>query len=229
MGRWESAKLGKIVPGEFIEAAERLNTMGTITLSLFDKLLQDVKLLPQHQTISFNLSAHDIVTSATVDALVAAIDNSGLAPGRFVFEITETALMRDFATATRNIHRLRQHGISIALDDFGTGFSSLGYLNRLPIDKIKIDRSFVQDLDEAGGTRILQAILEMCRALDLECIIEGIETERQGSILADLGCQFAQGFHYASPMTIKQVPAWMLRRDMAATRPPIAMRSIGAL
>ncbi len=229
LGRWESAKLGKVVPAEFIEAAERLNIMGTITLSLFDKLLQDIKLLPAHQTISFNLSAHDIVTSATVDALVAAIDESGLAKGRFVFEITETALMRDFAAATRNIHRLRRHGVSIALDDFGTGFSSLGYLNRLPIDKIKIDRSFVQDLDEAGGTRNRQAILEMCRALDLECIIEGIETERQGSILAGLGCRFAQGFLYAAPMTIEQVPAWMPGTQAAAPNSPVALRSIGAL
>jgi diguanylate cyclase (GGDEF)-like protein len=209
LARWNSALVGEVDPTRFIKAAERLNVMGNLTTTLFAKALACAAVLPANLGLSFNLSTCDIVTPGTIDMLIAAIVEQGIAPERVTFEITETALMRDYQTAIAHIERLRAMGVAIALDDFGTGFSSLSYLSRLPIDKIKIDRSFVCNLAKPGVGKIVIAIMSMCETLGVECIVEGVETMEDCFILKGMGCNLAQGYAFAQPMDIGTLQAWL--------------------
>ena len=209
LARWNNAQIGRVDATRFIDAGERLNLMKSITTTLFEKALAAMAKLPEDVGLSFNLSTFDIGRSSTIDGLIAAIERHGVAPDRITFEITETALMREYDTAIAHIHRLRGMGISIALDDFGTGYSSLSYLSRLPIDKIKIDRSFVCKLDEPGVKKIVTAIMGLCETLDLECIAEGIETAEDCLTLESMGCRLAQGYAFARPMDIANLLAWL--------------------
>lgn len=213
LARWHSARIGETDPTRFIDAAERLNIMGSITTTLFTQALKSMAVLPGEIGLSFNLSTRDIVTSGTIDMLIAAIVDQGVDPQRVTFEITETALMQDYDTAIVHIERLRAMGVAIALDDFGTGFSSLSYLSRLPIDKIKIDRSFVSNLGEPGVRKIVTAILSMCDTLDVECIAEGIETSEDCLTLKGMGCNLAQGYAFARPMDIASLQTWLEREN----------------
>ncbi len=228
LGRWNSAAIGAVEPARFIEVAERLNLMGNITTQLFRRALDSLAALPGDLKLSFNLSTRDIVTSATIDRLIAAITGSGIAPCRITFEITETALMQDYDVAIAHLERLRSLGASIALDDFGTGFSSLSYLDRLPIDMIKVDRSFVRNLAEPGVGKIVAAILAMCETLELGCIVEGVETPEQYRELVKLGCTKAQGFLFARPMDLASLEAWLAGRTSFAANLP-GLRSHPAL
>lgn len=209
LARWNSVRIGQIDPARFIDAAERLNRMGNITATLFSKTVASMKALPEDVGLSFNLSTCDIVTASTIDMLIAGIAENGIAPERVTFEITETALMKDYDRAIAHIERLRRIGFSVALDDFGTGFSSLSYLSRLPIDKIKIDRSFVSNLAEPGGRKIVAAILGMCDTLGVECIAEGVETTEDCQTLRSMGCSLAQGYLFAKPMNLEKLRAWL--------------------
>ena len=203
LGRWTSPTLGAIKPDQFIMAAERLGFMHVITASLFRNALTCFVQMPERIGLSFNLSARDIVSVDTIDLLIDMIERAGIDPKRITFELTETALMRDFEAAVASIKRLRALGIRIALDDFGSGYSSLSYLHRLPLDKVKVDRSFIADMDEASGRNIISAILGLCQTLGLDCIIEGVETEGQLQQLRELGYRMAQGYLFARPMGLQ--------------------------
>lgn len=209
LARWNSALVGQVDPTRFIKVAERLNIMGNITTTLFAKLLAYAVVLPGDLGLSFNLSTCDIVSPGTIDMLIATIVDQGIAPERVTFEITETAWMQDYQTAITHIERLRSMGVAIALDDFGTGFSSLSYLSRLPIDKIKIDRSFVCNLAEPGVGKIVTAIMSMCETLGVECIAEGVESMEDCLTLKRMGCSLAQGYALARPMDIANLQAWL--------------------
>ena len=176
LARWTSPTLGRIPPDRFIAAAERCGMIHTVTLMLLRKALADCARLPPAIGLSFNLSAHDLASPETMVAILAAVTESGLNPRRLTMELTETALMRDFERAKSAITALRTLGIKIALDDFGTGYSSLGYVHRLPLDKIKIDRSFMADIDTDLGCSLVSTILDLCQNLGLDGIAEGIET-----------------------------------------------------
>lgn len=218
LARWDSAVIGTIDPARFIDAAERLNLMGSITTTLFAKALAHMNALPAAIGLSFNLSTCDIVTPSTIDMLIDTIIAQQIAPQRLTFEITETALMKDYERAIMHIERLRSMGVAIALDDFGTGFSSLSYLSRLPIDKIKIDRSFVSSLAEPGVRKIVTAILTMCETLRVECIAEGVETTEDCLTLRTMGCSLAQGYIFARPMGIQSLCGWLEdHREIGAT------------
>ena len=209
LARWNSTLIGRVEPTRFINAAERLNRMGDITTALFKKALDSAALLPDELGLSFNLSTCDIVTSSTIDKLIAMMRASDIAPERVTFEITETALLRDYDTAIKHVERLRAMGVAIALDDFGTGFSSLSYLSRLPIDKIKIDHSFVCKLTDPGVRKIVTAIISMSNTLNIKCIAEGVETLEDCYALRSMGCNKAQGYAIARPMNIAQLQAWL--------------------
>jgi diguanylate cyclase (GGDEF)-like protein len=211
LGRWTSPTLGNVNPERFITTAERMGMIETITLTLFGKALSDFAAMPEELGLSFNLSAYDIVSSRTVSILIRMVEEAGFDPKRITFELTETALMRDFDAAVRGIRSLRALGMRIALDDFGTGYSSLGYLRRLPLDKVKLDRSFTIDMDEVSGRTIVTAILGLCQTLELDCIVEGIETEAQLTALRALGYRIGQGFLFATPMPLRTFQTWMTR------------------
>jgi diguanylate cyclase (GGDEF)-like protein len=210
LARWHSPELGDIAPSKFIVAAERTDWIGRLTQTLLAKALAEAATWPDHISISFNLSAQDITSSDTVAAVCRIITQSGVAPKRIDLEITETAVMRDFNQARDALTRLRQLGARISLDDFGTGFSSLSHVHRLQLDKIKIDRSFVADIcDSRTSCDVVRTIVGLCQSLDLECIVEGVETESQKQRLVGLGCRFMQGYLFSHPMPAPAVALYL--------------------
>lgn len=202
LARWTSPTLGRVAPDRFVAAAERCGLIHTMTLLLLQKALADGARLPPGIGLSFNLSAHDLASPETVVAILAAVRGSGFDPRRLTLELTETALMRDFDQAKASITTLRALGIAIALDDFGTGYSSLGYVHSLPLDKIKIDRSFMAGIGTALGCSLVSTILDLCRNLGLAGIAEGIETAEQLEAARRQGCRYIQGYHVGRPMPI---------------------------
>lgn len=202
-------------PDIFIPLAERAGIIHRLTLTLLRKALAHLTRLPAGITLSFNLSAHDLTSSETVVGIIALILEAGAEPSRITMELTETAVMRDFDAAEQSIRLLRGLGIKIALDDFGTGQSSLSYLHRLPIDKVKIDRSFVIGTASESGCEILAAVVALCRSMKMQCIAEGVEDTRQLDILRGIGCDTFQGYLFARPMAIDSLTEWMALRAAA--------------
>ncbi|GJD55940.1 putative bifunctional diguanylate cyclase/phosphodiesterase [Methylobacterium dankookense] len=202
LARWISPTLGRVPPDRFIAAAERGGMIHALTILLFRKALADARRFPARIGLSFNLSSHDLASSETVIAVMAAVRESGLDPKRITLELTETALMRDFERAQESITALRLLGIKIALDDFGTGYSSLGYVHRLPLDKIKIDRSFMADIETDLGRSVVSTILDLCHNLGFEGVAEGVETPEQLAAMRRHGCRYVQGYLIGAPMPL---------------------------
>ena len=207
LARWTSPQLGAVRPPLLFATAERLGFARSVTLTLFDDALAALAHFPAAVRLSFNLSAADICDPDTVGALLARIADASDDPARLIFEITETSFISDVAGARAALKRLRASGAAIALDDFGTGYSSLGSLHQLPLDIVKIDRSLAQRLDDPDGRRVLTAVHSLTRALDLECVLEGIETERQLIEAQLAGFGFAQGYHLSRPLPLAELLA----------------------
>ncbi|GAB7555578.1 bifunctional diguanylate cyclase/phosphodiesterase [Novosphingobium sp. 11B] len=205
LARWHSPRLGDIAPELLIASAERVGRARDVTLTLFDKALDALARLPAGLRLSFNLSGNDICNPQTIDALLQRMAASACDPRRVLIEITESSLISEFAIASAALERLRQTGMRIALDDFGTGYSSLSSLHQLPLDMVKIDRSFAVRLDEASGRRLITAIRHLARSLSLECVIEGIETENQLVSARLAGFSLAQGYFIARPMPLARL------------------------
>ncbi len=201
LARWVSPELGPVGPEIFVPVAERTRLISQLTAVLLRKALDAARHWPDHVGICFNLSAHDLAAQDTMAAVCGIVAASGLPPRRIEFEVTETALLSDFEQAAAMIEKLHDLGVRIALDDFGTGFSSLGYVHCLKLDKIKIDRSFVRDVDTSRISQsIIKSILALCENLKLTCIVEGVESEAQLRALVGLGCRFIQGYLLSRPV-----------------------------
>ncbi|MBW8880055.1 MAG: EAL domain-containing protein [Asticcacaulis sp.] len=210
LARWNNAKLGAVRPDIFIKAAERSGLISRITLILLDKALTEIATWPSDMRASFNLSARDIRSASNIAAICAVVENSGVDPRRIEFEITETAMLTDFDQACEALSRLKLMGVRIAIDDFGSGYSSLGYLHRLPVDKIKIDRSFVVQLVRHGTTlKIIKTIIDLCRNLNLDCVIEGVETLAELDSLRQVRARYIQGYVFSQPLPAGEVHTWL--------------------
>jgi EAL domain-containing protein (putative c-di-GMP-specific phosphodiesterase class I) len=151
-------------------------------------------------SVSVNLSPRQLLDPALSDRVELALHRSGLHPAQLVLEITESALMHDPVAATESLQRLGRLGVRLAVDDFGTGYSSLAYLQRFPLDVLKIDGSFVDDALAEGGWSLAGAILQIAQSLELVAIAEGVETAAQADALVSMGCTLAQGYHLGRPM-----------------------------
>ncbi|MEH2487295.1 putative bifunctional diguanylate cyclase/phosphodiesterase [Bradyrhizobium sp. AZCC 2230] len=201
LARWRSPRLGWVSPADFIPAAERIGLIRPLTQVLLTRALATAKSWPGHIRLSFNLSAHDVCAAEGILPLVSIIEKSGLPPHRIDFEITETAVTFDFARAQQSIATLKAMGCGISLDDFGTGYSSLSHVHRLPLDKLKIDRSFVADVNENPVShKIIKSLTGLCDDMEIACVVEGVETRAQLDTLRRLGCDFIQGYYFAKPM-----------------------------
>ena len=200
LARWTHQDLGPIGPDVFIPLAERMGLINKLTLLLLRKALSSAKLLPAGMRLSFNLSGHDLVSSQTMLSIIALVRVSNVDPRNLIFELTETAVVRDLAVAEQSIAALRALGALIALDDFGTGQSSLSYLHRFPIDKVKLDRSFLAGMNELHGLKLLEAVISLCHSIGIECVAEGVEQPEQLQCLRDMGCDYYQGYLFAKPM-----------------------------
>jgi len=215
LARWNSVKLGSVRPDIFIKAAERSGLITQITLLLLDKALKRVRDWPADTKVSFNLSARDLRSGISITNICNAVRQSGIDPRRIEFEITETAMLTDFEQACEALARLKAMGCRIAIDDFGSGYSSFSYIHRLPVDKIKIDRSFVVQLLEHGSAlKIIKTIIDLCRNLNLDCVVEGVETQAEMNKLAQIRARYIQGYLFSKPMPAEQVHAY-LRNEAA--------------
>lgn len=200
LARWHSPSLGQVAPDEFFPLAEKTGRIGELTETLFEKALCAASAWPESLGLSFNLSARDIASREMTDWLVRRVSGTRINPARITFEVTETALLRDFDAAHDCISRLRASGAKVALDDFGIGFSSLRYVHELELDMLKIDRSFITPVvSNPRSQRIVRTVIDMCENLDIECVVEGIETVEQRDLIREFGCRKAQGFLFAKP------------------------------
>lgn len=209
LARWQSPTLGSVAPDRFIPMAERTGLIHRMTLNLFAKAVLQLKHLPDDLGLSFNLSANDLTSFETVAALLNHIRDQGVHPARITFELTETSVLRSFEAAENAMKMLRAAGVKLALDDFGTGYSSLSYLHRLPIDSVKIDKSFIAGMNGHAGRGVVESILALCQSMDLECVVEGIENAQQLALLREFSCKQGQGYLFARPMPQHELREWM--------------------
>ncbi len=201
LARWHSPILGAVSPDVFIRSAERAGSINALTAILLEKALDDFKSWPEDLFLSFNLSMQDIASAEAMLRLVAIVKKSEFDPHRLTFEVTESSMMRDYDRAMNSLNLLKNMGCKIALDDFGTGYSSLAYVRQMPLDKLKLDRKFIADIETDRNARaIVHAMIEMCNHLQVECIVEGVENVGQFDTLSAMGCKIIQGYYFSKPL-----------------------------
>jgi diguanylate cyclase (GGDEF)-like protein len=218
--RWRHPERGMISPAEFIPIAEETGLINELGEWVLAKACIEATTWPEGINLAVNVSPVQFKSGTLALKIVSALATSGLPAHRLELEITEAVLIRDDEAALDILHQLREIGVQIALDDFGTGYSSLSYLQRFPFDKIKIDRCFVNDLAEAGGSSIVQAVVNIAAARRMKTTAEGVETERQQQLLRGLGCTEMQGYLFSAPK-----PADELREILFAHRATSASRA----
>ncbi|MCB1985352.1 MAG: EAL domain-containing protein [Burkholderiales bacterium] len=204
--RWKHPDLGWVPPNKFISIAEDsdlIHVIGEWVLLRACRQMRDWHNADINPGIlSINVSGKQLISDNFLTQVQRILKNSGCSPEKIVFEITESFIMQESEGAINTLNKLRELGFGIAIDDFGTGYSSLSYLKRLPVTKLKLDKSFVRDIpDDANDIAIARAILGLGNILGLEVIAEGVETKKQHDFLASEHCIMGQGYHYARPMT----------------------------
>ncbi|MGN6363802.1 putative bifunctional diguanylate cyclase/phosphodiesterase [Asticcacaulis taihuensis] len=210
LARWNSDKLGRVPPDVFIRAAERSGLMTSLTPVLLKKALEICAAWPDDIRVAFNLSARDVLSSKAVDRILEIVETSGVAPQRIEFEITETAMLTDFTQALNAIARFKRMGCRIALDDFGSGYTNFGYLNRVRVDTVKIDRSFVLELDQNDrAEKIIKSIIDLAANLGIEHVVEGVETTHELQRLQSAGAKQVQGYLFGKPMPSAEISNYL--------------------
>jgi diguanylate cyclase (GGDEF)-like protein len=203
--RFESPRLGNVPPSQFIPIAEQTQ----LIVPLGEWVLREACLQNRawqeagHSSVSIavNISALQFAQEDFADTVAQILAETGQPGAKLVLELTESIVMRDFAESARQMKRLKKLGVRIAIDDFGTGYSSLSYLHRLPIDVLKIDRSFMENLNEPDGTGpIVEAVVSMAHTLSLRVVAEGVETAEQLASLDNRGCDVIQGYYFSRPV-----------------------------
>jgi EAL domain-containing protein (putative c-di-GMP-specific phosphodiesterase class I) len=207
--RWNHPTLGEVSPATFIPVAERTGRIVEIGGWALRRALWEMSEQPDRRLgVAVNVSPRQLQTARIVTAVDAALAGSGLEPERLTLEITEGALLDDPVTARAVLTDLRALGVTIALDDFGTGWSSMAYLRTLPVDVIKIDRSFVADLpNDPDACAVVSAVLGLGHGMGLVVVAEGVEREDQLAVLRDMGCDEYQGFIDGRPGALDEVLA----------------------
>lgn len=211
--RWQHPTRGQLPPSEFIQIAEDLKLINTMSLWIMKQACHDAMSWSRPLTVAVNISAIEFEGANIVATIAEALDATGLPPERLEIEITETVLMTNTDAVIDTLNQIRTLGVSVAMDDFGTGYSSLGYLCKFPFDKLKIDRSFLTPSDRPEQSkRVIEAIITLGRSLDLNVVAEGVEHAHQLAMLDSLACNEAQGFHLGRPMIADKA------RDLVATQ-----------
>jgi diguanylate cyclase (GGDEF)-like protein len=216
--RWTHATHGPIPPATFIPVAEQTGMMDTLGAFVLRRALSEAKRWPELY-VAVNLSPVQVRDASIVELVRSALGESGVPPERLMLEITEGVLIDNPDEMVKRIEDLHKLGVRVALDDFGSGYSNLGYLQRFPLDKLKIDKSFVWALGQSSnGGVVIQAIVALGRALGLSVLVEGVETEQQRVLLRLAGCDEMQGFLFARPAPAKAIDR--LLAQAKSGRPP---------
>jgi len=210
LARWDHPRYGLIQPAAFIPMAEELGRVGDLFYRILASACADAKTWPAELGLSVNVSPTQFAEPQFASRILAIIGSAGLAPNRLELEITENALVDEVASAKLMLTALRDAGVAVALDDFGTGYSSLRHLNDLPIDRLKIDRLFLEGARQnIENWKIVRAIVQLAHSLDMETTAEGIEIADVAEILRDVGCDIGQGYLFGKPLSSAATAAWL--------------------
>lgn len=217
--RWRHPELGDVPPGEFVPILEQSAASRGLTEWVVDAALRQLADWQRDGTavpLSINLSANNLEESDFSERMVAALERHGVAPAMVELEVTESAAMTHAGRALEQLRRLEAAGIAIAIDDFGTGYSSLAYIQQLPVGVIKIDQSFIREM-EAGPREqaLVQSMIAVARAFQCRVVAEGVETAAAAAMLQAMGCDEAQGYHFSRPLEVRDFPAWCATHDLS--------------
>lgn len=211
--RWRHPTLGFVPPDEFIGLAERSGNIAMLSQWMLGHVCRQIHLWKaqgQHLSVAINLSASDVTDTALPERLNRLFSHYNLTPDQLALEVTESDVMHDVDAATETLLALSQLGLKISVDDYGTGYSSLAQIKRLPVDELKIDKSFVLKLDtQAEDLTIVRSTIEMGHNLDLTIVAEGVENSASAELLSRLHCDYLQGYWIAKPMPADAVTAWL--------------------
>jgi diguanylate cyclase (GGDEF)-like protein/PAS domain S-box-containing protein len=222
LARWTHPVRGRIPPDRFIPLAERTGLIGALTRSVLQKALQQLaswRADGADYGIAVNLSVRDLLATGVVETIAGLLHAHGLPGSSLSVEITESVLMADVQRFLPTLHALRAIGVDLAIDDFGTGYSSLAYLRQLPVDRLKIDRSFIRNLpDENGALAIVRAAIDISHDLGLGVVAEGVETQEALEQLRAVGCDSFQGYFISRPLAAADVGPWVQGHSAALQR-----------
>jgi diguanylate cyclase (GGDEF)-like protein len=225
--RWEHPVFGSIGPEEFIPIAESSGLIGRLTTQVLDTSLAACaswRAAGRDLCVAVNLSTRSLQDADLVADVARLLVRHDVPADRLTLEVTEGSVMADPDRAVAVLHDLRELGVRLSVDDFGTGYSSLSYLQRLPVQEVKIDRSFVAALDAGSeNVAIVRAIIDLGRNLGLEVVAEGVEDQATWNRLASLGCDLVQGWHLARAMPIDDLLPWLAAREVETDRAPLGV------
>jgi diguanylate cyclase (GGDEF)-like protein len=212
--RWQHPKHGLVMPGQFIPLAERSGLIGPLGNWVIEAACKQGRAWRDkglRMRVAINLSAYQMRQDDIADRITEALGRYRIHPSLLTCEITESAAMEDTRATQETMRRLGELGTHLSIDDFGTGYSSLSYLRQLPAEELKIDRSFVMDVEHSADARaVVDAVVKLAHALGLKVVAEGVENPRQQQILVELGCDELQGYLFAKPMTARALLIWAL-------------------
>jgi EAL domain-containing protein (putative c-di-GMP-specific phosphodiesterase class I) len=207
--RWFHPQHGRIPPDEFVPLAERTGNIAFLTAWVLKAALQHMRewqKLGFEPDVSINLSASDLSSPALADQVLEQLSDNGIAPERLVLEVTESGVMNETKAAIATMDRLRRYGVRFSVDDFGTGYSSLAQFKQLPVDEIKIDKSFVLKLQaDSDDAFIVRSTIELGHNLGVKVVAEGVETPESWRMLLEWGCDLAQGYFISAPIPMADV------------------------
>ena len=213
LARWSKSSFGFMPPDMFIPIAEKSDLINELTLNIINTALKDAKEwrgIGANLSLAINLSTLDLQENTMVEKITRAINIWEMQPSKLIFEVTESVMMINPEKSLKVLNLLKDQGIRCAIDDFGTGYSSFGYLKKLPVSELKIDKSFVLKMpDDAEGTMIARSIIELAHNFDLSVTAEGIENSPTINALEEMGCDYGQGFYIARPMPSESLKQWM--------------------
>jgi diguanylate cyclase (GGDEF)-like protein/PAS domain S-box-containing protein len=222
LARWRHPWRGVVPPAEFIPAAEKTGAIVSVGRWVLQRACEQVRAWQDANGgpalgLAVNLSARQLKDPGLVEDVIDAVASSGLEPTGILLEMTESVLMDDLEKTIPILQQLKALGLMLAVDDFGTGYSSLSYLRQLPVDTLKIDRSFISGLGKEREAALVETIVNMGRSLKLEVVAEGIEDDVQLAALKRMGCELGQGYLFAQPMPADQVATYLDRERAART------------
>jgi EAL domain-containing protein (putative c-di-GMP-specific phosphodiesterase class I) len=229
LARWDHPKMGRTSPSEFIALAEEVGVIGDLGMYVLERTAGQLsawqRTMRQRDRIfvSVNLSSRRLLRQDLINDLRTVIARTGLARGTLKLELTESLVMENPEHAAQMLQRIRELGAGLALDDFGTGHSALAYLQRFPFDTLKIDPSFVRTNGKGTRPAILRSIVSLAHDLGMEVVAEGVESDSDAIELYQLGCEYAQGFHFGEPMSAEHARA-LLQADGAREQSAAAPR-----
>jgi diguanylate cyclase (GGDEF)-like protein len=233
LARWEHPTHGAVAPEDFVAVAEHTGQLGRLTEAVLNEALRRCREwadAARPLTVAVNLSPRTLLDPGFPASVERLLAEHGVAPERLMFEITEDGVLGETDRPMPTLRRLHEIGVRLAVDDFGTGYSSLSYLRRLPVDEVKIDRSFVQGMaTDPGDLAIVRAVVDLARHFGLTVVAEGVESELTLGLLEEIGCDIGQGFLFSRPLPYERLEAWLGAQTEAEPTPAGEVRRLRAV